>query len=105
MTNPEQPETTEIDASKFVAPNEDSTQESTPIGDAAQAAASANNTNDDETEDEVPAGELPFVAKSYKVDVERALERETHDGPGDEDPGESDWISYATEGVEKEDGS
>lgn len=103
-TSDETPETTSFDASKFVAPNEDSSQESTPIGDAAQAAASGNNT-EDETEEEFPAGELPFVAKSYKVDVERALERETHDGPGDEEPGESDWISYATEGVEKEDGS
>lgn len=103
-TSDEQPETTSFDASKFVAPNEDSSQESTPIGDAAQAATSANTTEDN-GDDEDFSGVPPFVAKSYKVDVERALERETHDGPGDEEPGESDWISYATEGVEKEDGS
>lgn len=105
MTASEEPETTEIDASKFVAPNEDSSKESTPIADAAQAAVEESNTEEDETEDEVPSGELPFVAESDEDDVYSALERETHDGPGDEDPGESDWISYATEGVEKEDGS
>lgn len=72
----------------------------------------------DKTKDETPAApvqdqsadapsseqvEAPETAKSFKVDVERALERETQDGKGDEDPGDSDWISYATDGVEKED--
>lgn len=42
------------------------------------------------------------VSPSDEDEVKRALERETHDGKGDEDPGPSDWISYATEGVEKE---
>jgi hypothetical protein len=35
-------------------------------------------------------------------DVAAALERETEDGPGDEESGESDFHSYATENVEKE---
>lgn len=35
-------------------------------------------------------------------DVAAALERETDDGPGDEEPGEGDFQSYATEGVEQE---
>jgi hypothetical protein len=30
------------------------------------------------------------------------LQRETDDGKGDEDPGESDWKGYATDGVEVE---
>lgn len=39
-----------------------------------------------------------------ETDVAEALKRETHDGPGDLDNlPESDWVSYATEGVEKED--
>lgn len=64
-------------------------QESTPIGDAVQAEVQAN-PGDVESADPV------------KADVKRALERETQDGKGDEDPGPGDWISYATEGVEKE---
>lgn len=36
-------------------------------------------------------------------EIKRALARETHDGKGDEDPGESDWVSYATDGVEVDD--
>lgn len=51
------------------------------------------------------------VAKSLKsasshdeTDVPAALERNTDDGPGDLDNlPESDWVSFATEGVEKED--
>lgn len=35
-------------------------------------------------------------------DVAAALERETDDGPGEENPGEGDFQSYATENVEKE---
>jgi hypothetical protein len=35
-------------------------------------------------------------------DVAAALERDTDDGPGDEEPAETDFQSYATEGVEKE---
>ena len=52
-----------------------------------------------------PTGAPPRTAKAYKSDVQRALERETQDGKGDEDPGPSDFISFATEGVEKEEGS
>ena len=63
--------------------------EPTPIGDAAQAAAQA-------------ATEAPDTADSVKVDIKRALERETQDGKGDEDPGPSDFVSFATEGVEVE---
>lgn len=33
-------------------------------------------------------------------DVKNALERQTHDGPGDEQPGDSDFKGFATEGVE-----
>jgi hypothetical protein len=44
------------------------------------------------------------TAHSYKVDVSRALERQTDDGKGDEDPGPSDWNGYATNNVEKEGG-
>lgn len=62
-----------------------STPEPTPIGDATQA-----------------AGEAPETAESFKVDVKRALERETQDGKGDTDPGPSDFQGFATEGVEKE---
>lgn len=36
------------------------------------------------------------------TDVDQALERETHDGKGDDEPGESDFKGYATEGVEQE---
>jgi hypothetical protein len=42
MTNPENsaaPETTELDTSKLKTPNEDLSQEPTPIGDEAQRAA------------------------------------------------------------------
>ena len=65
--------------------------EGTPIGDEAQAAAAAQPTD------------APDTAKSVKVDVERALDRETQDGKGDEDPGPSDFQGFATEDVEKAD--
>jgi hypothetical protein len=61
-------------------------QESTPIGDASQAAA-----------------EAPETADPVKIDIKRALERETQDGKGDEDPGPSDFQGFATQGGEKED--
>lgn len=46
----------------------------------------------------------PEKARAYdKSDVKRALERETDDGPGDLDSlPESDWVSYAEDGVEVE---
>lgn len=58
-------------------------KESTPIGDSVLADA-------------------PHMADSYDEDVQQALNRSTQDGKGDEDPGESDWNGYATEGVEVE---
>jgi hypothetical protein len=43
------------------------------------------------------------VVKAYdRTDVKSALKRETDDGKGDEEPGESDFAGYATEGVEQE---
>lgn len=49
-------------------------------------------------------GEAPEKARAYdRFDVKRALERQTDDGPGDLDQlPESDWISYAEDGVEVE---
>lgn len=74
--DPQNPQTTQLD-------NEDSAQEPTPIGDAVFAETNGASPSDED-------------------EVKRALKRKTHDGKGDEDPGPSDWISYATEGVEKE---
>jgi hypothetical protein len=74
--------------------------ESTPIHDevkntpASSGDVEATSTAEDDEELE--------TANSYKVDVKRALERETQDGKGDEDPGPSDWNGFATDGVEKE---
>lgn len=95
MTEPNTPETTQLDTSKMVTPDENSSNESTPVHDEL-----AKATVDDEDEEDETA---PEKAKAYKADVGRALDRETQDGQGDEDPGPSDFISYATEGVEKED--
>jgi hypothetical protein len=65
--------------------------ESTPIHDEVKnTPASSGDVEELET------------ANSYKVDVKRALERETQDGRGDEDPGPSDWNGFATDGVEQE---
>jgi hypothetical protein len=74
-----------------------SATEPTPIGDEAQKAAAA-------TTNEVQAnpGDVE-TADPVKVDIKRALERETQDGKGDEDPGPSDFQGFATDGVEKED--
>lgn len=81
------PETTELDAA-FIPPPDAVEKESSPVFDSV-------------VEDESIV--TPEVAKSYKLDVNKALDRETQDGPGDEDPGPSDWQGYATEGVEVED--
>lgn len=35
------------------------------------------------------------------TDVEAALQRETDDGKGENEPGETDFQGYATEGVEQ----
>jgi hypothetical protein len=88
MTEPKD-DTAKVDTSKLISPNENSSNEPTPIHDAAKAASQATT-------------DAPETADSFKVDVKRALERETQDGKGDEDPGPSDWISFATEGVEEE---
>lgn len=71
-------EVNEVDTAKAVDPNANPGEESTPLFD-----------------------ELD-TANSYKVDVKRALDRETDDGKGDTDPGESDFVSFATDDVEKE---
>lgn len=67
------------------APIDPSAKEPTPIGDAVFAETNGASSSDED-------------------EVKRALKRKTHDGKGDEDPGPSDWVSYATEGVEKENG-
>lgn len=95
----EQP--TQLDTSKHVDPNVDPAKESTPIADQLERELADGELEDDDDEDELE--EAPETAKAYKVDVKRALQRSTDDGKGDEDPGESDFISYATEGVERED--
>lgn len=103
----ESPETSELDTSKFVNPGDlppadpsKMAEESTPVGDEAENAS--HETGSDEEDDDVPnaGGNAPVSARSYQVDVGRALQRETHDGKGEEDPGESDWQGFATEGVE-----
>lgn len=74
-------------------------RETTPVADSLQNNPAAAAEAEDESQGG-PTGEPPKVARSYQVDVSRALERKTHDGPGDEDPGPSDWQGYATDGVE-----
>jgi hypothetical protein len=97
MTDPNQPPAEEV------APSADSSTEPTPVGDEAEQAAKASNGAADPSAAEPdPAAAAPDTAKSFQVDVSRALQRETHDGKGDEEPGESDWQGYATEGVEQE---
>lgn len=102
--NPETPETAELDTSKLVKPGDDASQESTPLGDEAEVATKARNESTpigDETAEALGI-EVPHTADPVDEDVEHALQRETHDGKGEEDPGESDWNGYATEGVEVE---
>jgi hypothetical protein len=70
-----------------------------PQKDSGDAEDSEDSEDEEEDTEELTA---PETAKAYKVDVQRALERETADGKGDEDPGPSDWNGYATEGVEEE---
>jgi hypothetical protein len=108
---PDPPETTELDTSKLVDPQSNqSADTSTPIGDDAEVAARAK-TETTPVGDEAEAAALAFHADDFEPpetadsvddDVEQALSRTTHDGKGDEDPGESDWNGYATEGVEVE---
>lgn len=94
------------DATKAAAPVEQAPTPAETVAPANSATdpAAEQPDEDDEgegTDEDGDAG--PKTAKSYKVDVKRALKRETDDGPGDEDPGESDFVSYATDGVEVED--
>jgi hypothetical protein len=44
----------------------------------------------------------PETADSVDSDVELALQRETHDGKGEDDPGESDFQSFAADDAEVE---
>jgi hypothetical protein len=46
---------------------------------------------------------FPEVPNFDETDVENALERQTDDGKGDDDPDEGDFDSYATDGVEQGD--
>jgi hypothetical protein len=39
----------------------------------------------------------------HDEDVQKVIDSHTGDGPGDEDPGESDFVSFAGEDVLKED--
>lgn len=112
------PETQELDTAKLRSPEERTDEESTPLHDEMAAKATEGSVTTtttvttDVTQNE-PSGQeasestaeedepdIPDTANSYKVDVQRALSRETSDGKGDEDPGPSDWNGYATEGVE-----
>ena len=102
--NPDPNATTQLDTSKAVDPNASTAEAGTPIHD---ELASGNPT--DEHPEPLPADEAktvvadaPDSSKSFKVDVERALARETQDGKGDSEPGPSNFESFATEGVEKE---
>lgn len=90
---PIDPQTTQLDTSKLVSPP---AKESTPIGD--QVAKDLDEDDDDEE-----LTEVPFVAKSYKVDVERALARTTQDGKGEDEVPPSNWQGYATDDVEVQD--
>jgi hypothetical protein len=80
---PEIPETSELNTADFEPADPDKlAQETSPIFDELVSAESAD-----------------------KTDVASALKRDTDDGPGDLDAlPESDWISYETDDVEKEDG-
>lgn len=89
----------------------------TPIGD--ELAASRQEVAPDATQAALPIEQAPATPEAVGAadsttdpaaeqsgeddEVKRALARTTHDGPGDEDPGESDWVSYATDGVEVDD--
>jgi hypothetical protein len=97
------PETTELDTSKLVRPNDNSLDESTPLGDEAERIASEPTPIADETSAATGiTAQAPDTAIAHEDDVQHALSRETQDGKGDEEPGPSDWNGYATEGVEVE---
>lgn len=125
MTTPQSPpdddpKTQELDTAKLRSPEEGADEGSSPIHDelaskTAQGSVTTTTTvTTDVTQSDAPSidededgegdevEEAPETAKAYKIDVQRALDRKTDDGKGDEDPGESDWNGYATEGVEEE---
>lgn len=93
---PIDPQTTQLDTSKLVTPP---VKETTPIGD--QIAKERAAAEDDDDDEELT--EVPFAAKSYKVDVDRALARSTNDGKGDDEVPPSNWQGYATDDVEVQD--
>lgn len=45
---------------------------------------------------------VPETAESVDEDVERVIVTHTGDGKGDDDPGESDFISFAADDAERE---
>lgn len=53
--------------------------------------------------DETPAVPTQSTPNHDETDVAAALKRKTADGPGDDPAPESDFHSFATEGVEKKD--
>jgi hypothetical protein len=108
MTTPQEPnppETAEIDTSKLISPNK---PEDLPKADPAKVAAESTPVGDEAQEAALAFHAEGFVAPATAEhnddeDVAAALQRTTQDGKGDEDPGESDWQGYATDGVEAED--
>jgi hypothetical protein len=102
MTNPQEPAAAEPSPDLPPADPAKMATETTPVGDSVQTETTEPV---EEGADEPPATEAPETAKSFQVDIGRALQRETQDGKGDEEPGESDWAGYATEGVEVEEAS
>lgn len=75
----------------------DKPAETTPVFDEVKSEQAATTT-----EVQANPGDVE-TADPVKIDIKRALERETQDGKGDEDPGPSDFQGFATDGVEKED--
>lgn len=71
----------------------DTSNETTPLHDEPLSTEEAQGV----------VADAPDTADSVKADVKRALERETQDGKGSEDPGPSDFQGFATDGVEVED--
>jgi hypothetical protein len=68
---------------------------------------SKSTASEDESKDVTPAAPTQQApqnpAQHDETDVAAALQRKTQDGKGDEEVPESDFQSFATEGVEKKD--
>lgn len=85
--------------------------EATPIGEeltrelakAKEDAKAKERATAEDDDDDEELTEVPFAAKSYKVDVDRALARSTNDGKGDDEVPPSNWQGYATDDVEEQD--